>query len=471
MIANTLPSPSQLHRRGRDHACAGLMAAALIAGGTPCAASDAPVLDRGFGAADGIARIGIDAVPFGRDQASSAVIADGRLVLAGPAQVEAAPSVLISVLAVAGFDAAGMPDPLLRRVGVGPLPLQPIYPSSARLARMQDGRFAFVASTTVDSQAYVGRLETNGDNDSSFNGSGHRVLATDFFVDDADHVHLYGVLPQTDGKTLVLGESTTSNAGQARACKALARFNPDGSIDSGFGGGRGSVCRAPPGAFAQALDGVVLGDGRILLAGLTLHPGGSGYDMSLTRLLPDGQLDTGFGPSSDGWAFIGFDQGGEFNDVAWAMAIDHMGRIVLAGSFETSEGADIGVARVLPSGQIDLGFGMFGRVQLGLGTVRNAFSVHVLADGRILVGNAAGNGAGLAAMLTSSGQLDPRFGDGGIFRQAAADAPIATIVATSRMLLEGEHLYMIGSTASCESCNRDFAATRYVLPLFRNGFD
>ncbi len=151
--------------------------------------------------------------------------------------------------------------------------------------------------------------------------------------------------------------------------------------------------------------------------------------------------------------------------------VDREGRIVLAGWVQTQTGIALGIARLLPSGDLDPTFGVDGRVQLDSGSPY-PHSVHALADGRILVGSyVTGSGAGLAAMLTSTGQLDPRFGDGGIFRQAAAGVPTAVVVATNRMLLDGEHLYMIGSNAPSDSGNRDFAASRYVLPLFRNGFE
>jgi uncharacterized delta-60 repeat protein len=287
------------------------------------------------------------------------------------------------------------------------------------------------------------------------------------------------VLPLADGKLIVLGVAVYD--GGNRACMAVARLLASGATDTGFGAGRGSVCLAPAlstgAGMAYAMDGRVLDDGRLLLAGMATHSGGSGYDMSVARLLPDGQFDSGFGPGHDGWAFVGFDQGGTLADAACAMAVDGAGRIVLAGIVEQPAGFDVAVARLSASGEADAAFGLGGRgVSLGLamsGVDPAAIDVQALADGRILVGAYAdANGAALAAMYAASGQLDPRFGSGGLFVQAGPAAPASAVVQGRRLRLAGDHLYFIGNSASpVNANNRDFAATRYLLPLFRDGFD
>jgi len=451
------------------------LAIALLALPTAClAAADVPIPDPGFGGnGDGIARVPFDVVANGSDVASAAVVADGKLVLAGTAQI----GTDSYDVAFTRLDADGQLDTDFGSNGRVLAGLAPIYSYSGfDLARAVDGHLLYVARTSEPGAvAVVGRRNADGTADANFGGSGHRFLGADFFVDGGTDIELSRVIPRVDGKILVLGIAGVSTTGHA--CQAVARLLASGATDTGFGGGRGNVCVAPALAVgadaAYATDGIVLADGRILLAGLARHAGGSGFDMSVTRLLPDGELDTRFGPDHDGFAYVGFDQGGTLADAAYALTVDASGRVVIAGFVEQQAGWNIGVARLLPTGDLDPSFGLDGRRQFDFGFRGVApLSARVLADGRILIGGQFyDNAAGLALMLTPDGQRDSRFGDGGLFRQAAADAPTSAVVETQSFVLDSDYLYMVGGNRNTTSDRADFAATRVVLPLFRDGFD
>lgn len=458
------------------HACIrrSLVIALPVFSAVCLAAVDVPIPDPGFGGnGDGIVRVPFDVVANGSDVASAAVVTDGKLVLAGAAQVGADSY----DIAFTRLGADGRLDTDFGSDGHVLAGLAPIHRHSGfDLARTVDGHLLYVARTSEPGAvAVVGRRNADGTADATFGGSGHRFLGADFFVDGGTDIELSRVIPRVDGKILVLGIAGVSTTGHA--CQAVARLLASGATDTGFGGGRGNVCVAPALAVgadaAYANDGIVLADGRILLAGFARHAGGSGCDMSVTRLLPDGELDTGFGPGHDGFAYVGFDQGGTLADAAYALAVDASGRIVIAGFVEQQAGWNIGVARLLPTGDVDPSFGLDGRRQFDFGFGGVApLGVRVLADGRILVGGQFyDNAAGLALMLTPDGQLDPRFGDGGLFRQAAAGAPTSAVVATQSVMLDGDYLYMVGSNRDTAGDDFDFAATRVVLPLFRDGFD
>lgn len=85
--------------------------------------------------------------------------------------------------------------------------------------------------------------------DSTFNGSGTLVVTLSGTLTDESRA---GLVLQPDGKIVSAGLVANGSA-------ALIRLNPDGSGDTGFGGGGGRVrgdrhhCRAaaPKGAFAQ----------------------------------------------------------------------------------------------------------------------------------------------------------------------------------------------------------------------------
>lgn len=457
-----------------------LLSVGLAAAAT---AMPVPIPDRGFGGPGGIARIAFDVGPDARDFACAAVIDGARPVLAGLASMASGVDA-----AFVRLDAGGMPDPGFGSDGDGRVSagLAPVYPhGDVHLARALDGRLPYLAHAPNLAAAIIGRLHGDGTVDTSFNGSGHRFLGPGFFVDGGIEVQLSRILPDADGGVLVLGGavSMTSTA-TVQVCQAVGRLTASGATDIRFGNGRGSICVAPlrPGQpdRTMAYDGAVLADGRIVLAGAAERAGGSGLDMSVIRLLPDGRLDPSFGPGHDGWAYVGFDQGADMNDTAFAMTVDAMGRIVLAGVVRRPTNWEIGVARLLPSGDPDPAFGLDGRVLLGYAQhsyLPTSFSVYALAGDRILVGGSTTDTLGsyfqgFAAVLTSSGRIDPRFGEAGLFVHDALGAPAAGVMQTARVMLDGDHLYLIGDLHDPQtSANTDFAATRYVLPLFHSGFE
>ncbi len=97
---------------------------------------------------------------------------------------------------------------------------------------------------------------TDGSLDSNF-GTGGKTTTT--FGGSSSAV---GVVIQGDGKILVAGTSFVTVPLPASANFVLARYNPNGSLDTGFGTG-GTVTTAFGAAEAIALQP----DGRIVLAG------------------------------------------------------------------------------------------------------------------------------------------------------------------------------------------------------------
>ena len=110
-----------------------------------------------------------------------------------------------------------------------------------------------------------------------------------------------GVAIQADGKIVWVGNTTAQVTGGTVTDFAIARFNPDGTLDSGFGRG-GQVTTeffAPPMAGAQELADAVLvqPDGKILVGGsatqgqIKFAP----KQPALLRLNANGTPDTTFG--------------------------------------------------------------------------------------------------------------------------------------------------------------------------------
>ncbi len=136
------------------------------------------------------------------------------------------------------------------------------------------------------------RYNADGSLDSSFAGG---TVTTDFGSDDDQ---AYALAIDGNGKIVVAGYDTDSDF-------ALARYLPDGSLDtSGFGSGTGKVTTDFAGfsdhAYALAIDG----NDRIVVAGRAWN--GTDYDFAVARYLPDGSLDTSFAGGKVTTDFAGF---------------------------------------------------------------------------------------------------------------------------------------------------------------------
>lgn len=216
---------------------------------------------------------------------------------------------------------------------------------------------------------------------------------------------------QPDGRILMAGGSFSDFV--------LARFNADGSVDTGFGGrGTGTVETDIAGGFQQeqARAIAVQPDGRIIVAGeATPAGGGQATRMALVRYLPDGSLDASFGDA--GKVFAASPAGR-----IWAIALEPDGRFVVAGDVILSgtvnnDFGDMMIARYLPSGALDPSFGTGGRTVVDItGTTDLGRHLLRLPDGSYIVsGDAVGAFAEPTAVarFTPSGQLDPGFGQQG----------------------------------------------------------
>jgi uncharacterized delta-60 repeat protein len=134
-----------------------------------------------------------------------------------------------------------------------------------------------------------------------------------------------GVALQADGKIVVSGtDAITSGAGKL----CLVRYNADGTLDTTFGSSGNGVDLVPPPAgfsYAQATGGVeIQSDGKIV-ASVEVMTSSEGLAAAV-RVNADGTLDTSYGNA--GWAtvpLIGLE------DTMRASALQPDGRLLLAG--------------------------------------------------------------------------------------------------------------------------------------------
>jgi uncharacterized delta-60 repeat protein len=250
-----------------------------------------------------------------------------------------------------------------------------------------------------------------GELDPSFDGDG--VVLTDF---GATTERAVDTAIQSDGKIVAAGESGGDFA--------LARYNPDGSLDISFGGD-GKVT-TDFGGVRDIADAVAIqSDGKIVAAG-RFFPRPYSDDFALARYNSDGSLDTSFGVSGK----VITNLGGA--DVIEDVAIQSDGKIVAAG-FRLFPGWDFALARYNPDGSLDTSFGVNGVVITDFGSTDQAVAIAIQPDGKIVATGFSGAFQPVSdfavARYNSDGSLDTSFDadgkvttDFGDFDQARAMA-------------------------------------------------
>jgi uncharacterized delta-60 repeat protein len=311
------------------------------------------------------------------------------------------------------------------------------------------------------------RLNADGSLDTSFGNGG--VASTTFSGRGNRTWGLaQAVALQDDGKILVAGEGAETKGGAVTW--GIARFNPDGSLDTGFGtSGKVSPPTSGGRAYAIAFQDVPVGasiEKRILVGGEAASNPGQPGDFALMRLTMSGALDTSFGSNSDGKAVKEVCGG---TDRVRGLAVDANGNIIAGGQASIGSDPDgfpnwyFTLARFTSSGLPDNAFGdgiaqrpgtsVVDLLDPGNNTVRG-FAIQ--ADGKILLSGTASKQFGLVR-FNPDGTLDTTFGTGGAVATNVSD--IADNFANRLVLQPDGKIVVAGSAAVNNTYN--FAVVRY----------
>lgn len=260
----------------------------------------------------------------------------------------------------------------------------------------------------------------DGDLDVSFGVGG----IARFGIDDADPGPTE-CRPMLDAQGRILTCGSRRMNGATGSDFLVARFGADGALDQSFGQNGFATIDFDNGAGGDQAAGMAIDrDGRIVVAGSTHGAGLQSADFAVARLNADGTLDASFGDA--GKATIAFDMyQGTGNDTVRAVAIAPDGAVILAGDAETSKGCVVAVARLLGDGARDPGFSDSGRQTFVFNLIGvtdetdNANAVAIDAQGRIVIAGTADSSVpqdiaefGVARLLPG-GELDTSFADEG----------------------------------------------------------
>ena len=324
---------------------------------------------------------GVLPFPFSQFFASDMAIApDGKVVLVGWASNPGTGA----DIAVARFTSDGTPDATFSDDGLVTKDLGDGDFASGVVVQ-PDGKVVVVANTDIDhGTGVVGRFLADGSPDPSFR------FRSAFFSLCCSPASANDVALQPDGKIVVVGSATKRSNCCDNLTFAVARFRTDGSRDKSFGGD--GVVRT---AFSNWHDGAlavaIQADGKIVAGGYTATYAGS--DFALARYKPGGRLDTAF--SGDGKVQTEF---GGPDDTVYGVALQANGRILLAGEAGRRLGfrQRFAVARYRAGGKLDDTFSRNGkkRTRFGSNDGDVAYDVAVQANGRILLAGRVKTSAG-----------------------------------------------------------------------------
>jgi uncharacterized delta-60 repeat protein len=238
------------------------------------------------------------------------------------------------------------------------------------VAIQADGKIVIAGGSYSAGQSYsdftVVRLLPDGSLDTSFGGTGKVI--TSF----GNGSYAYKVLLQPDGKIVGVGEA---NFAAFSSAFALARYNANGPLDSGFGVGGKSTHAVSNGRIYYG-DAVLQADGKIIGSGHFASPPNNNWS-TIVRCDPNGSLDASFAAN------------GVFTaepDLYIANGIDLQsdGKLVAFGSQGSYPNNRFAILRLNPNGAPDTSFGVNGKVFTAISSSSYAYDGAVQPDGKIL---------------------------------------------------------------------------------------
>jgi uncharacterized delta-60 repeat protein len=376
-----------------------------------------------------------------------AVQPDGKIVVVGGRGPSSSPP-LDSV--IIRYNPNGTLDTTFDSDGILILAMSPSSDEEARAVAIQpDGKivvagYAYTGTVTAG-DFYVIRLNSDGSFDSSFDGDGKTF--TDF---NTKNDLAFSLILQADGKIIVGGDAT--NSGGNFKDFALARYNPDGSLDTSFDSD-GKVVTVGTNSDDHIFDVTLQTDGKIVAVGNSFT--GINTDFAVLRYNADGSPDTSFDGDGKLITVIGGYEG------ANSVAIQPDGKIVLTGDTIIGSYEDIALIRYNTDGSLDTSFDTDGKVTTAIGTQYDlGTEIFAQADGKLLVvGHTFTNKFNFVLLrYNSNGSLDTSFHTTGY-----VVTPLGTIEdkAHAGTFLPDGKVVAVGSAYS-SSTERDFAVVRYT---------
>lgn len=344
----------------------------------------------------------------------------------------------------------GTPDPEFGDDGVAYHDFNGTSDRSHAIVVQPDGRIVVAGETQINNQAdfAVLRLHPDGRIDSTFGTNGWTVTDLGTTYEFPNCLAL-----QADGKIIAAGRK----ADVFQSDFTMVRYHTDGKVDSLFGnnGIVGTNLREEDEVTSIAIQP----DGQILLAGFASISAKG--DFAVARYNPDGTLDKFFG---EGGHIITDIEGVNASDLINAMVLLPDGKILAAGFanyFNLDGTADVGIVRYNENGILDPEFGVGGVSVTRFGSSTNTYGLAVQPDGKILVGGVSNvfmeEKRWLLARFHSNGVLDEGFGTTGY---TATEMPGNNGSVTALLIQPDSRIILAGYSGA--NPDLDYTVARYI---------
>jgi uncharacterized delta-60 repeat protein len=366
---------------------------------------------------DGDGKVTTDVGSFRDEAYSVAIQSDGKIVVAGYSLNGS-----VYDFALTRYNSDGSLDTTFDGDGKVTTAVGSSHDEAHGVAIQSDGKIvvAGFSDNGSNNDFALTRYNSDGSLDTTFDGDGK--VTTDV---GSSHDYAYSVAIQSDGKIVVAGYSV--NGGSSNF--ALTRYNSNGSLDTTFDGD-GKVTTAVGSSADYAFSVAIQSDGKIVVAGYSLN--GSNYEFALTRYNSNGNLDTTF--DGDGKVTTAV---GSSDDFARGVAIQSDGKIVVAGSSVNGGSNNFALTRYNSNGSLDTTFDGDGKVTTAVGSSYDvAYSVAIQSDGKIVVAGASYNGNGsdwdfaLTRYNVNLAPTDIALSSTSIPENAGANAVVGTLTTT-----------------------------------------
>ncbi len=223
------------------------------------------------------------------------------------------------------------------------------------------------------------KTKSDGSIDSSFGKNG--IVTMD--IDNYDYSEAMTI--QTDEKIIVVGELGKNEYDDLRIF--IARFKPDGNIDSSFGENGHVVTKFDKEVACESV--ALQDDGKILVGGtynlFAMQPA-----YYVARYNPDGSKDNSFGDQGIAQYIFGEGHGEEewVNELT-TIVVQQDGKIICGGSQGQFHGwkYDMGLVRFNTDGTLDKSYGEQGSVRIEYpGYYSEIYTMQIQTDGKLVAG-------------------------------------------------------------------------------------
>lgn len=320
-------------------------------------------LDTGFGTSGKV----ITPVTASSDEAFAVALQpDGKIVAAGKGFAD---------FAVVRYNSNGSLDTTFGTGGIVITAAAPGFDYAEAVVIQPDGKIVAVGWRDSDKFILV-RYNQDGSLDTTFGTGG--IVTTQFNIFGLAHAAVL----QSDGKIVVAGETGVDFGQSTFASFSLVRYLADGSLDATFGMGGVAVTIINNDNQSRAYDLALQPDGKIVASGS--YESAANTDTLVARYNPNGSLDTSFGNAGLVITRVGaFSSLGETVSLQANGKI-----VVAGTSYNgvASVGFDYGLLRLNANGSLDTTFGSGGKVLTTVRTGNDfARDSLIQPDGKIVI--------------------------------------------------------------------------------------